>query len=144
MRGLCRGGPALAGDHAPAPARPEHPIGGPTLERLCAHDWPGNVRELRNVIDRAVALSPGAERFEDLRLLRISAREPESQSLTIRTDLPFADAKAAVIEELERRYLVELWARSDGNLSAAARQAGLDRKHLRTLLRRHGLLPEPT
>jgi DNA-binding NtrC family response regulator len=126
-------------------ARPDHQhhsIAGPALERLCAHDWPGNVRELRNVIDRAIALSPGAERFEDLRPLRISAREPESQPLAVRTDLPFADAKAAVIEELERRYLAELWAKSDGNLSAAARQAGLDRKHLRTLLRRHGLVPE--
>jgi len=125
-------------------SRPDHPIGRPALERLCAHDWPGNVRELRNVIDRAIALTPGAERFEDLRLLRISPREPESQPLTVRTDLPFADAKAAVIEELERRYLAELWAKHDGNLSAAARQAGLDRKHLRTLLRRHGLLPEPS
>jgi len=26
---------------------------------LLAHDWPGNVRELRNVIERAVILSPG-------------------------------------------------------------------------------------
>ena len=46
-----------------------------------------------------------------------------------------------MITELERRYLTELWADCDGNISAAARRAGLDRKHLRTLLRRHGLLP---
>jgi NtrC-family two-component system response regulator AlgB len=26
---------------------------------LAAHDWPGNVRELRNVVERAVVLSPG-------------------------------------------------------------------------------------
>jgi DNA-binding NtrC family response regulator len=116
-------------------------IEGPALQRLCAHDWAGNVRELRNVIDRAIALSPGARSFEDLRL-RLGAREPESQPLAVRTDLPFAEAKAAVIEDLERRYLGELWARNDGNLSAAARQAGVDRKHLRTLLRRHGILPD--
>ncbi|MEX1365623.1 MAG: sigma 54-interacting transcriptional regulator [Nannocystaceae bacterium] len=110
------------------------------LQRLTAHDWPGNVRELRNVIDRAVALSPGAERFEDLRL-SLHPREHETAPLQVRTDLPFAQAKAAVVTELERRYLHELWAEADGNLSAAARRAGLDRKHLRTLLRRHGLLP---
>lgn len=114
-------------------------IDGPTLQRLCAYDWPGNVRELRNVIDRAVALSPGAEQFEQLRLL-LPSHDPEAAPLAVRTDVPFAEAKAAVIEELERRYLGELWAQSDGNLSAAARRAGLDRKHLRTLLRRHGLL----
>src|SRR5690606_39944920 len=39
---------------------------GPPLDRLLAHGWPGNVRELRNVIDRALALAPGAQRFADL------------------------------------------------------------------------------
>jgi DNA-binding NtrC family response regulator len=117
------------------------PIEGPGLQRLEAHDWPGNVRELRNAIDRAVALSPGAERFEQLRI-RLEPASAGPEPLTVRTDLPFAEAKAAVLEELERRYLGELWSQSDGNLSAAARQAGLDRKHLRTLLRRHGLLPD--
>jgi DNA-binding NtrC family response regulator len=115
------------------------PIEGEGLQRLHAHDWPGNVRELRNVIDRAVALSPGAERFEQLRL-GLQPIHASGEPLTVRTDLPFADAKAALIEELERRYLRELWVQSDGNLSAAARRAGLDRKHLRTLLRRHGFL----
>ncbi|MEM7152008.1 MAG: sigma 54-interacting transcriptional regulator [Myxococcota bacterium] len=119
---------------------PSHAPEGPGLQRLMAHDWPGNVRELRNVIDRAVALSPGAERFEQLRVW-LTPREHELAPLTVRTDLPFAEAKTLVVIELERRYLSELWADAGGNLSAAARRAGLDRKHLRTLLRRHGLIP---
>ena len=60
--------------------------------------------------------------------------------MEVRTELPFAEAKAAVVEELERRYLSAVWAEADGNVSAAARRAGLDRKHLRNLLRKHGLL----
>jgi transcriptional regulator with PAS, ATPase and Fis domain len=37
------------------------------LAALRRYDWPGNVRELRNVIERAVALCPGAEiRLDDL------------------------------------------------------------------------------
>ncbi len=115
-------------------------VEGPGLQRLCAHDWPGNVRELRNAIDRAVALSPRAQRFTELRI-HLGPATTAHDPLVVRTDLPFAEAKAAVIDELERRYLGELWATSDGNLSAAARQAGIDRKHLRALLRRHGLLP---
>ena len=30
-----------------------------TMDRLTAYDWPGNIRELRNVLERAVVLSPG-------------------------------------------------------------------------------------
>ena len=115
------------------------PIEGPNLERLIVHDWPGNVRELRNAIDRAVALSPGATRFVDLRL----SVEPETASheaLVVRTDLPFAEAKQNIVDEFERRYLRDLYERCDGNISAAARIAGVDRKHLRTLLVRHRLL----
>ncbi len=120
---------------------PASGVEGPGLERLQAHDWPGNVRELRNAIDRAVALSPGARRFSDLRIM-LRAGEPEPGSLPVRLDLPFAAAKAAVVEHFERRYLAELWADCDGNLSAAARRAEVDRKHLRHLLRRHGLIPD--
>ncbi len=31
-----------------------------TMDRLVAYDWPGNIRELRNVLERAVILSPGS------------------------------------------------------------------------------------
>jgi DNA-binding NtrC family response regulator len=114
---------------------------GPGLERLIAHAWPGNVRELRNVLDRALALAPGARRFADL-AIRV---DPASAALdddgaAVRTDLPFADAKALVVHAFERRYLADLLAKAGGNLTAAARAADLDRKHLRTLARRHGLV----
>ena len=46
----------------------DHRVQGPNLDRLNAHQWPGNVRELRNVIDRAIAFSPRARTFEELRL----------------------------------------------------------------------------
>ena len=117
-------------------------VAGPGLQRLVAHDWPGNVRELRNVIDRALALTPDATGFEDLRLW-LHPREAETTPLQVRTDVPYAQAKAAVVDELERRYLSAVWTEVDGNVSAAARRAGLDRKHLRSLLRKHGLLAHP-
>jgi len=34
-----------------------------TMDRLIAYDWPGNIRELRNVLERAVILSPGPTLF---------------------------------------------------------------------------------
>jgi DNA-binding NtrC family response regulator len=112
---------------------------GAGLDRLLAHGWPGNVRELRNVIDRALALAPGAQRFTDL-AIRVDATPLAGEGINVRSDLPYADAKAAVLHELERRYLADVLAREDGNLSAASRASGIDRKHLRTLARKHGLV----
>ncbi|EPX64368.1 two component, sigma54 specific, transcriptional regulator, Fis family [Cystobacter fuscus DSM 2262] len=115
-------------------------VRGPGLELLSGHDWPGNVRELRNVLERSLVLSRGAGSFEQLRL----SLQPQGTGaeLTLRTDLPFAEAKQAVVESFERHYLRDVLARVGGNLSEAARQAGVDRKHLRALARRHGLLSE--
>ncbi|EDM78233.1 sigma-54 dependent transcriptional regulator, Fis family protein [Plesiocystis pacifica SIR-1] len=114
-------------------------IGGPNLERLIAYDWPGNVRELRNVLDRALALSPAAEGFGDLRV-SLPGEASTEEGLSVRTDLPYADAKQHLLEQFELRYLGELMERNEGNISAAARAAGMDRKHLRTLLRKHDLV----
>jgi DNA-binding NtrC family response regulator len=116
-------------------------VHGPNLDVLYARDWPGNVRELRNLVDRAIALSPGATAFADLRLAPRSGPSDEPQpSAGIRADLPYAEAKQAVLHDFERRYLRDVLVRCDGNISATARATGLDRKHLRTLLRRHGLI----
>src|SRR5699024_10448506 len=112
---------------------------GPGLDRLLAHSWPGNVRELRNVLDRAIALAPGAQRFADL-TIRLEATAIAGEGLAVRSDLPYAEAKAAVLHDLERRYLADVLARHHGNLSAASRDSGIDRKHLRTLARKHGLV----
>jgi DNA-binding NtrC family response regulator len=116
--------------------------GGPNLERLFAHGWPGNVRELRNVLDRAIALAPAARRFADL-VIRIDPGHRDAAAgdgLAVRSDLPYAEAKALVLHELEQRYLADVLARTDHNLSAASRESGIDRKHLRSLARKHGLI----
>ena len=115
------------------------PIEGANLDRLFAHDWPGNVRELRNAVDRAIALSPLAASFAELRVQLASASGAVDDGLAVRADLSFHEAKQRVIDAFERRYLQDLLARHDGNLSAAARDADLDRKHLRRLADAHGL-----
>jgi DNA-binding NtrC family response regulator len=114
---------------------------GTNLDRLLAHGWPGNVRELRNVLDRALALAPGAQRFTDL-AIRVDATPLAGDGIAVRSDLPYAEAKAHVLHELERRYIADVLARADGNLSAASRSSGIDRKHLRTLARKHGLVAD--
>jgi DNA-binding NtrC family response regulator len=106
------------------------------LDRLQRHPWPGNVRELRNVLERACAIAHGETLdFEDF----FGGKETPGPDLVLPLHLPFKEAKAQVVDRFEREYLAALLARHEGNLSAAARAAALDRKHLRELLRKHGL-----
>jgi DNA-binding NtrC family response regulator len=134
--------PLLARDLLRRRGLPDEAPAGPGLDRLIAHGWPGNVRELRNVLDRALALAPGVQRFADL-VIRIDPSPLAGEGLAVRSDLPFAEAKAVVLHDLERRYLADVLARTGGNLSAASRESGIDRKHLRTLARKHGLVDDP-
>ncbi len=53
--------------------------------------------------------------------------------------LPFKEAKEKLLEEFEAAYFRRLLQGADGNASALARRAGIDRKHLYTLARKHGL-----
>ncbi|MCB9556982.1 MAG: sigma 54-interacting transcriptional regulator [Deltaproteobacteria bacterium] len=102
--------------------------------RLQRHSWPGNVRELRNIIERACVLSHGGSiNLED------ALTEEAKPSLGIRTDLPFKDAKGQLVELFEREYVMDLMRRHRMNISSAAREAEIDRKHLRELIRKYGI-----
>jgi len=105
------------------------------LKKLQFHNWPGNVRELRNVIERACVLSKGDTANLDDAFLDKDA----SPALGIRTDLPFKEAKGRLVETFEREYIEDLMSRHKMNLSSAAREAQIDRKHLRELIRKYDL-----
>jgi len=107
------------------------------LEELARHDWPGNVRELRNYVERTVVLqtaSPASSR-------RGSAAAAPSADGGTKIDLgvPFKVAKDAAIDAFERGYLAALLQQAGGNMSKAARTAGMDRMYLHRLVQKHGL-----
>ena len=52
---------------------------------------------------------------------------------------PFKIAKEGLIDEFERAYLQSLLTWAGGNMSKAARHAGIDRMYLHRLVQRHGL-----
>ncbi|MBI2892597.1 MAG: sigma 54-interacting transcriptional regulator [Deltaproteobacteria bacterium] len=121
-----------------AGGNPDDEIAGPNLDRLMAHRWPGNVRELRNCIERAAFMNHGgAPRFAELDL---QMTLPKSSDVGIRTDLPFKEAKDRLLQVFESAYLSAVFDECSGNISRTARRAGIDRAHLKTLLRKHGLL----
>lgn len=107
------------------------------MQKLRHHSWPGNVRELRNAIERACLLANGNYLNLDDALQGGEA----SPAMGVRTDLPFKEAKGQLVEMFEREYIEDLMSRHSMNLSAAAREAQIDRKHLRELIRKYDLDP---
>ncbi|UJR78683.1 sigma 54-interacting transcriptional regulator [Sandaracinus amylolyticus] len=101
------------------------------LASLGAHGWPGNVRELRNAVERAIALGIPPE----------SIAPHGSSDVDVLFEGRYRDARRAVLDDFERRYLARLLERTGGNVRAAAREAELDRTYLTDLLKRHGLKP---
>jgi DNA-binding NtrC family response regulator len=96
-----------------------------TAEKLLEYTWPGNVRELRNAIEHAVALTP----FEKI----VPGDLPEKIRL-FKTDYILLGAEDPMelisMEEMERRYIMHVLKRTDGNRSLTARILQVDRKTL--------------
>ncbi|HEX6276860.1 MAG TPA: sigma 54-interacting transcriptional regulator [Polyangiaceae bacterium] len=111
-----------------------------TLAALAAHDWPGNVRELRNVLDRAIYIATaGGERELKLLDLPVSAAVASQGPAAFDPKKSYREVRDEFEADFERRYVGWLLDRHAGNISAAAREAKMDRKHLYDLARRHGL-----
>jgi transcriptional regulator with GAF, ATPase, and Fis domain len=110
---------------------------------LMRHNWPGNVRELRNVLERAASLADAPLLQRDDLFLTGAAPGPISETRPFYTFDPNDDYKTAkqhVVDQFERQYLDCLMARTTGNISAAARESGLTRYHLREILKKHELV----
>lgn len=103
------------------------------IARLRAHDWPGNVRELENRVQQLVVLS-NEEVIHDLE--PVGDDEGGDSAVEIGA---FKDAKRRVVADFERDYVRRALARTNGNVSAAARDSGLDRKSFWLIARRAGL-----
>jgi DNA-binding NtrC family response regulator len=118
--------------------RPLEGIEPEALARLEAHAWPGNVRELQNVIERACALTDGPMiRIRDLPD-HVRGRGRPAPAVPGK-DLPLAQAREAWLHAFAQGYLTDLLRRHAGNISQAAKTAGVDRKTLHRLLAKHGI-----
>ncbi len=100
------------------------------------HHWPGNVRELRNYLEQWL-------------VLRV-ARPPEADVgegeagdvFAAYLAMPLREAKQALNDQFERRYLQRVLDEAGGNVAEAARRAGVDRVTVFRGIRRYGLREE--
>jgi two-component system response regulator HydG len=104
--------------------------------RLLAYPWPGNVRELKNCMERAVALTQGpAISLQDL---PERVRTLASASIILPPDAEQPEPLLSM-EEVERRYVMQVLKAVDGSRSEAARTLGFDRRTLYRKLKGYGL-----
>lgn len=131
------------------------------LDKLLEYNWPGNVRELLNVIERAVSFAD--TNTIEVRDLPDHIAIPH-QHLVSASQVPavvgggdgieaggaaaafadmsiptgkFKDAKEQWVSSFERDYIETLLRSNDNNISHAAREADIDRKYFRKLMKKY-------
>ena len=125
-----------------ANGRPTHaPLPQTSMAMLKRYDFPGNVRELRNIVERWSVLGAhdapgnpaGGQRGGAGAPSDAPAAELDESLLT----LPYHEAKDAWVERFERAYVSSALQNAGGNVSQAARDARVDRRHLQRLMARY-------
>jgi len=113
------------------------------MKKLRDHRWPGNVRELEAAIEHAVVMARGDVILpSDLPLDPRAGGEGRAYAALASAqaeglaELPYADAKEHAVDAFDRAYVEHAMARAGGNVSEAARLAGMDRSNFRRLLKK--------
>jgi len=114
-------------------------LGAETLAALVSHDWPGNVRELRNVLERAAFMAKAEGKTELGPLMLMGGGSASKDTFSFDPEISYRDTRSRFDTEFESRYVAWLLGRHGGNVSAAAREARMDRKHLSDMAKKHGI-----
>jgi transcriptional regulator with GAF, ATPase, and Fis domain len=108
---------------------------------LMNYAYPGNIRELRNIIFRIACLAGDIADFEHLpdnirpNVQAAKQEEGEGEEKT----MSLADVKRSASDAAERRFLERGLQELGGKVSELARRLDMNRSHLQTLLKKHGL-----
>ena len=108
------------------------------LALLEAYDWPGNVRELQNVIERMLNTAKGARLSEadlpaDLFQGKMQKKPVRHQSARAEQGKTIQEARALskqLMDDEERRQIIELMQIYKGNVSKVAQELGISRTTL--------------
>lgn len=119
------------------------------VRRFEAYAWPGNARELRNAVLRRIALGDLAESSGPGLLASSGSVPPPSASTpppvgaadrggrlfeeVLAKNLPLPRARQLVLDAFERRYVADVLAKHDGNVTRAAHASGIARRHFYTI-----------
>ena len=112
---------------------------------LLKYDYPGNIRELRNLIYRISCLADATADYEHLpETIRpdVSKQKGDAAAKSEVFDLDKAslpDIKRAASDEAEKEFIEYGLQQVGGKVAELARQINMNRSHLQTLLKKHGI-----
>jgi len=118
------------------------------LEMLINHDWPGNVRQLKNVVERLVIMAD--DQILDYRNLtdHWDADRNQTRGSIPETLDELKSVKRHLLEkqlgQIERAFLQKALSAAQGNITRAAKRAGMQRSNFSALMKKHRLSADST
>lgn len=95
------------------------------IATLEGYPFPGNVRELHNTIARRVALGDLADAQSQRRRPSPRGDSGDAVARILAEELPFPQARQKMLAEFDQRYVEQVLARHDGNVTKAAAASGI-------------------
>jgi DNA-binding NtrC family response regulator len=116
-------------------------VGAELMADMCQYHWPGNIRELENLLHRACLSCDGPEIGPEHAELPVSGERRARAGLADMGGFlsGFTLAKTRAIEQFERAYVLWAMELSRGNVSAAARSSGKERRAFGKLVKKYGI-----
>jgi DNA-binding NtrC family response regulator len=112
------------------------------LSALVQYRWPGNVRELENAIARAIAVTDGPRIELEALPDEVAATQRPRITHGSESRLSYREVVDLARDRASREYLIALMRELGGNVTEAARRAGMERESLHRLLKRYGVRSE--
>ncbi len=115
------------------------------FDYLRARPWRGNVRELQNLVEHTAVIADAGKAIhpDDFPVYDDAPGPGAAQESAMFSGSYMNDAyhvaKDKLVAQFENEYLTRLVTRAGGNMSRAARLAGIDRTTLYRLMEKHGL-----
>jgi DNA-binding NtrC family response regulator len=114
---------------------------------LKGYDYPGNIRELRNILFRLTCLAGEEADLEHLpdhvrpdgAVAAAASKASASGEAEVPEDASLADAKRIASDYAEKRFLEAGLLATGGNVTKLAKRIDMNRAHVQTLLKKHGL-----
>ncbi len=109
------------------------------LRYLVARRWSGNVRELQNAIKRALIFAKDEQlRPQDFDCELSALPRPDGHEADL-CERTYPEAKRAILKKFTVHYMTRLLEQTGGNVSRAAKQAGIERQSMQQLLKRYDI-----